>query len=68
MTAAQKCDLSGSPYSNTARPPVGTSTATPPAGAKIHVINFEHPCIEHWSAPGLTSGYAHTFVRAIADC
>jgi hypothetical protein len=58
---------SGSPYSNTARPTVGRSTATSPTGAKIHVINFEHPCIEHWSAPGLTGGYEHTFVHAIAD-
>jgi predicted dehydrogenase len=34
---------------------------------KIHVTNFEHPYMGHWWVPGLTIGYEHTFVHAIAD-
>jgi predicted dehydrogenase len=34
---------------------------------KIHVTNFEHPYMDHWWVPGLTIGYEHTFVHAIAD-
>jgi len=34
---------------------------------KIHVTNFEHPYMDHWWVPGLTIGYEHTFVHAVAD-
>ena len=34
---------------------------------KIHVTNFEHPYMDNWWVPGLTIGYEHTFVHAIAD-
>jgi predicted dehydrogenase len=34
---------------------------------KIHVTSFEHPYMDRWWVPGLTIGYEHTFVHAIAD-
>lgn len=34
---------------------------------KIHVTNFEHPYMDHWWVPGLTIGYEHSFVHAVAD-
>jgi predicted dehydrogenase len=34
---------------------------------KIHVTSFEHPYMEHWWVSGLTIGYEHTFVHALAD-
>jgi predicted dehydrogenase len=34
---------------------------------RIHVTNFEHPYMSHWWVPGLTIGYEHSFVHALAD-
>lgn len=34
---------------------------------KIHVTNGEHPYMSHWWVPGLTIGFEHAFVHAIAD-
>ena len=34
---------------------------------KIHVTNGEHPYMDHWWVPGLTIGYEHSFVHAVAD-
>ncbi len=34
---------------------------------KIHVTSAEHPYMDHWWVPGLTIGYEHTFVHALAD-
>ena len=34
---------------------------------KVHVTHFEHPYMGHWWVPGLTIGYEHTFVHALAD-
>jgi predicted dehydrogenase len=34
---------------------------------KIHVTNFEHPYMDRWWVPGLTIGYEHTFIHAVAD-
>jgi predicted dehydrogenase len=34
---------------------------------KIHVTSFEHPYMDHWWVPGLSIGYEHTFVHALAD-
>ena len=34
---------------------------------KIHVTSFEHPYMGHWWVPGLSIGYEHTFVHALAD-
>lgn len=34
---------------------------------KIHVTNGEHPYMDHWWVPGLTIGYEHSFVHALAD-
>jgi predicted dehydrogenase len=34
---------------------------------RIHVTNFEHPYMDHWWVPGLTIGYEHSFVHALAD-
>ncbi len=34
---------------------------------RIHVTNFEHPYMDHWWVPGLTIGYEHSFVHAVAD-
>jgi predicted dehydrogenase len=34
---------------------------------KIHVTNGEHPYMGHWWVPGLTIGYEHSFVHAVAD-
>ncbi len=34
---------------------------------RIHVTSFEHPYMAHWWVPGLSIGYEHTFVHALAD-
>ena len=34
---------------------------------KIHVTSAEHPYMDHWWVPGLTIGYEHSFVHALAD-
>ncbi len=34
---------------------------------KIHVTSFEHPYMDRWWVPGLSIGYEHTFVHALAD-
>jgi predicted dehydrogenase len=34
---------------------------------RIHVTGFEHPYMDHWWVPGLSVGYEHTFVHALAD-
>lgn len=34
---------------------------------RIHVTGAEHPYMAHWWVPGLTIGYEHSFVHAIAD-
>lgn len=34
---------------------------------KIHVTNHEHPYMSHWWVPGLSIGYAESFVHALAD-
>lgn len=34
---------------------------------RIHVTNGEHPYMDHWWVPGLTVGYEHSFVHAVAD-
>ena len=34
---------------------------------RIHVTSFEHPYMDHWWVPGLTIGYEHSFVHALAD-
>jgi predicted dehydrogenase len=34
---------------------------------KIHVTGFEHPYMDRWWVPGLSIGYEHTFVHALAD-
>jgi predicted dehydrogenase len=34
---------------------------------RIHVTGFEHPYMDHWWVPGLSIGYEHTFVHALAD-
>jgi predicted dehydrogenase len=50
------------------RTPEGAKIASHTTGwRKIHVTNFEHPYMDHWWVPGLTIGYEHTFVHAIAD-
>ena len=33
----------------------------------IHVTNPEHPYMDRWWVPGLTIGYEHSFVHAVAD-
>jgi predicted dehydrogenase len=34
---------------------------------RIHVTSFEHPYMDRWWAPGLSIGYEHTFIHALAD-
>ena len=34
---------------------------------KIHVTSTEHPYMDRWWVPGLTIGYEHSFVHALAD-
>jgi len=34
---------------------------------KVHTTNSEHPYMGHYWVPGLTIGYEHTFVNALAD-
>jgi predicted dehydrogenase len=34
---------------------------------RIHATSFEHPYMDHWWVPGLTIGYEHSFVHALAD-
>ncbi len=34
---------------------------------RIHVTNREHPYMSHWWVPGLTIGFEHSFVHALAD-
>jgi predicted dehydrogenase len=34
---------------------------------KIHVTGFEHPYMDRWWVAGLSIGYEHTFIHAIAD-
>ena len=34
---------------------------------RIHVTSFEHPYMDRWWVPGLSIGYEHTFIHAIAD-
>jgi predicted dehydrogenase len=34
---------------------------------RIHVTSFEHPYMDRWWVPGLSIGYEHTFVHALAD-
>jgi predicted dehydrogenase len=50
------------------RTPAGDKTESHTAGwRRIHVTSFEHPYMDHWWVPGLTIGYEHTFVHAVAD-
>ncbi len=34
---------------------------------RIHVTSFEHPYMDRWWVPGLSIGYEHTFIHALAD-
>jgi predicted dehydrogenase len=34
---------------------------------KIHVTGAEHPYMDRWWVPGLSIGYEHSFVHAVAD-
>ena len=34
---------------------------------RIHVTGAEHPYMDRWWVPGLTIGYEHSFVHAVAD-
>ena len=34
---------------------------------RIHVTGLEHPYMDRWWVPGLSIGYEHTFIHAIAD-
>jgi predicted dehydrogenase len=50
------------------RTPAGDKLDSHTAGwRKIHVTSFEHPYMDRWWVPGLTIGYEHTFVHALAD-
>ena len=50
------------------RTPAGDKVDSHTAGwRKIHVTSFEHPYMDHWWVPGLSIGYEHTFVHALAD-
>jgi predicted dehydrogenase len=50
------------------RTPAGDKADSHTAGwRRIHVTSFEHPYMDHWWVPGLTIGYEHTFVHALAD-
>jgi predicted dehydrogenase len=50
------------------RNPAGERTDSHTTGwRKIHVTSFEHPYMDHWWVPGLSIGYEHTFVHALAD-
>jgi predicted dehydrogenase len=50
------------------RNPAGQKTDSHTSGwQKIHVTSFEHPYMDRWWVPGLTIGYEHTFVHALAD-
>ena len=50
------------------RTPAGEKTDSHTTGwRKIHVTSFEHPYMDHWWVPGLSIGYEHTFVHAMAD-
>lgn len=50
------------------RTPAGRKTESHLAGwRRIHVTNAEHPYMGHWWVPGLTIGYEHSFVHAVAD-
>jgi predicted dehydrogenase len=50
------------------RSPAGQKTESHLAGwRRIHVTNAEHPYMSHWWVPGLTIGYEHSFVHAVAD-
>jgi predicted dehydrogenase len=50
------------------RSPAGQKTESHLAGwRRIHVTNAEHPYMGHWWVPGLTIGYEHSFVHAVAD-
>ncbi len=49
-------------------PESGEKTKSHLAGwRRIHVTNGEHPYMSHWWVPGLTIGYEHSFVHALAD-
>jgi predicted dehydrogenase len=50
------------------RTPAGDKLDSQTAGwRRIHVTGFEHPYMNRWWVPGLTIGYEHTFVHALAD-
>jgi predicted dehydrogenase len=50
------------------RTPAGDKVDSHTAGwRRVHATSFEHPYMDRWWVPGLSVGYEHTFVHALAD-